>query len=154
MELPLTGGCQCGAVRYAVSAPPLTVYACHCTECQRLSASAFGMSAPVPRDAISITSGEPRRWSRTAESGNVVTGVFCPDCGTRLLHESSGMQGLVVVKAGSFDDTSWLHPVGHFWVKSAQPWLRERLDGAIFEGQAQDFRVLIDAWRARQVGED
>jgi len=153
ISLPQAGGCQCGAVRYEVTRPPLTVYACHCTECQRLSASAFGMSAPVPRDAIRITKGEPGRWSRTAESGNTVTGVFCRDCGTRLFHESSGMPGLIVVKAGSFDDTSWLHPVGHFWTASAQPWLRDRLDGEIFEGQARDFTTLIAAWNALQGAE-
>ena len=39
-----TGGCQCGAVRYEVTGPPIKLYVCHCTECQRQSGSAFGMS--------------------------------------------------------------------------------------------------------------
>ena len=43
-EVLLTGGCQCGAVRYAISAAPLRLIACHCRECQKQSASAFGMS--------------------------------------------------------------------------------------------------------------
>jgi len=153
MELPLTGGCQCGAVRYAVDAPALTVYACHCTECQRRSASAFGMSAPVSRDALRVTQGAPRQWSRTAESGNRVTGFFCPDCGTRLFHETTGVPGVTVVKAGTFDDTSWLHPVGHFWMRSAQPWLRDSLQGTTFDKQAPDFTLMIDLWRARQTQE-
>ena len=41
MQLPLTGGCQCKGVRYQITAEPLTVYVCHCTECQCQSASAF-----------------------------------------------------------------------------------------------------------------
>ena len=48
--LPLEGGCQCGAVRYAISAAPLTLYCCHCTECQAQSSSAFGMSMLVDYD--------------------------------------------------------------------------------------------------------
>ena len=150
IQLPLTGGCQCGAVRYEVTAQPLTIYACHCTECQRLSASAFGMSMPVPRDAVRITRGAPRRWSRTADSGDVVTALFCGDCGTRLIHETAGNQAVTVVKPGSLDDTSWLRPVGHYWTRSAQPWIREHLDGLIFERQARDFTVLIDAWRTHE----
>jgi len=45
--LPLCGGCPCGAVRFAVKAMPLLVYACHCGECQRASGSSFGLSMPV-----------------------------------------------------------------------------------------------------------
>jgi hypothetical protein len=152
IALPLTGGCQCGAVRYEVTAPPLTVYACHCTECQRLSASAFGMSMPVPRGAVRITKGTPKRWSRTADSGNLVSGLFCGDCGCRLIHETCGNDAVVVVKPGTLDDTSWLRPVGHYWTQSAQPWLRGRLEGLVFERQARDFSVLIEAWRAREDG--
>jgi len=51
MVAPYTGGCQCGQIRYEIRAEPLTLYACHCKECQT---SAFGMSMPVPRDAVVI----------------------------------------------------------------------------------------------------
>ena len=64
MRLPITGGCQCGAVRYAIAAAPLTVYACHCTDCQRQSGSAFALSLIAPRDAVRITEGTPAVWER------------------------------------------------------------------------------------------
>jgi len=54
MRLPLTGGCQCGTVRYQITAAPLAVYVCHCTECQRQSGSAFALSLAVPRDALAV----------------------------------------------------------------------------------------------------
>lgn len=44
-----TGGCQCGSVRYEFAGEPLALYVCHCIECRRQSASAFGMSLAVPR---------------------------------------------------------------------------------------------------------
>ncbi len=42
---PLTGGCQCGQVRYELTGSPLGLYVCHCRECRKQSASAFGISA-------------------------------------------------------------------------------------------------------------
>ncbi len=94
MKLPLTGGCQCGAVRYEIDAEPLTVIACHCTQCQQ-SASAFGMTVPVPRAALTIT-----------------------DCGVRLYHEPAN-KAFLNLKAGTFDDTSWDQPRRHIWTERA-----------------------------------
>ena len=59
MRLPLTGGCQCGGVRYEIKAAPLSLYVCHCTECQRQSGSAFALSLAVPRDAFAVVRGTP-----------------------------------------------------------------------------------------------
>ena len=49
---PLAGGCQCGAIRYAITAEPGPIYVCHCRECQKQSASAFGISVSVPGGAL------------------------------------------------------------------------------------------------------
>ena len=57
---PLFGGCQCGAIRYELSHGPLQLYVCHCTECRKQSASAFGISFIVPQTALRLTQGEPR----------------------------------------------------------------------------------------------
>jgi hypothetical protein len=53
----LTGGCQCGAVRYACDAAPLALYVCHCLECRHQSGSAFGMSLEMPPGTIRVTKG-------------------------------------------------------------------------------------------------
>ena len=63
------GGCQCGAVRYRITGEPIALYVCHCRECQKQSASAFGLSLEVPRAALRLTSGTPRRWTRMSDSG-------------------------------------------------------------------------------------
>jgi Glutathione-dependent formaldehyde-activating enzyme len=67
--LPLTGGCPCETVRFECTAMPLLVYACHCTECQRWSGSAFSISMPVAAKSFRVTRGEPKHWRRTGASG-------------------------------------------------------------------------------------
>jgi len=49
MKLPQTGGCQCGKIRYRITEEPQLVYTCHCTDCQRLTSSAFSMGIVRPR---------------------------------------------------------------------------------------------------------
>src|SRR5436190_21481677 len=100
VSLPLAGGCQCGACRYAITAQPLTVYACHCSECRRQSGGAFGMSMPVPRGGFAFTRGTPRMWRRTAASGRAVEAASCLDCGTRLAHFPARNPAVVNVKPG------------------------------------------------------
>src|SRR5689334_20167359 len=81
MRLPQTGGCQCGALRYEISQPPKLVYTCHCTACQRLSGSAFGMGLLIPRKEFSLSDREPWPFERVAESGRTVMRWACPECG-------------------------------------------------------------------------
>ena len=76
MSFPYTGGCQCGKIRYEIRAEPLTLYVCHCQECQKQSSSAFGMSLTVPRDSVVIVEGEPKAWTRKADSGHEVKNFF------------------------------------------------------------------------------
>lgn len=151
LRLPLTGGCQCGSVRYAVTQAPLTLYACHCTECQAQSSSAFGMSMLVRRGDLAVDWRALRIWTRRAAVGGSLACRFCPTCGTRLFHE--GGDGIVSVKAGSLDDRSWLRPVGHIWTRSAQPW--SRFDDAALvyaTGPADGYAALEDAFRAAMAG--
>ncbi len=151
-KLPLAGGCQCGALRYQVRAEPLALYACHCTECQRQSGGAFGMSMPVPRDGVRITAGACKTWDRIAGSGATVTAMFCPDCGTRVYHEPASLPSITMIKPGTLDDTSWLEPIAHYWTRSAQPWTRPMHQGLVFERQSPNIDIAIRAWRARESG--
>ena len=152
MKLPLTGGCQCGQVRYEIRAEPVAVWACHCTECQRQSGAAYALSMPTPRDAIVVTEGRTARWERTADSGRKMMCVYCPDCGTRLWHEPAALAAISIVKPGTLDDTSWLYPVGHIWTKSKQPWVEIPAEAIVFEGHPADTAPMVAAWKARQAG--
>jgi hypothetical protein len=151
MKLPLTGGCQCGALRYEVRQAPLSLYVCHCTECQRQSGSAFGLSLLVARDAIAV-SGTAKRWRRRLDSGYAIECVFCPECGTRLWHEPERNPAGAVVKPGTLDDTRWLGPVGHIWTKSVQPWFEIPADTVNYDAQPPELSRLISAWQGRSGG--
>jgi len=118
----LTGGCQCGAVRYCVSGAPRAVYVCHCRECQKQSSSAFGVSVYVERSDFSLLSGSPRSWSRPADSGRIIDCVFCPQCGSRVWHEGGGgLAEFITIKGGSLDQPVDLCGVTHVWTSRKLP---------------------------------
>ena len=89
------GGCQCGALRYEITAAPLVLYLCHCSECQTQSGSAFGMSLAVPSEAFSMRSGTPKTWARSSASGYGVDCAFCADCGVRIFHRPERKPGTI-----------------------------------------------------------
>jgi hypothetical protein len=149
IALPASGGCACGAIRYELREEPLTLYACHCGDCQTQSGSAFSLSAFVKRAAIVITRGETRSWRRRAESGRMMTCHFCPDCGTRLWNDPDRLPDMTVLKPGTLDDTRWLRPIGHVWTKSALPGTAFAPGEILYDEQPPDLSKLIEAWQRR-----
>jgi hypothetical protein len=118
----LAGGCQCGAVRYAIAGAPGRLFVCHCRECQRQSGSAFGMSLIVRREAFAVTQGETRDWSRNADSGRTMSCHFCAVCGSRLWHAREGIETFSV-KAGSLDVPADVSRAIHIWTSRKVPGL-------------------------------
>lgn len=127
-----TGGCQCGAVRYELTAPPLQVYVCHCRECRKQSASAFGISVIMRSEDVKLVSGNPRRWSRPTDSGATLHCFFCPDCGSRVFHGDRLVEDSISVKGGSIDDPPDISQAHHIWTC-------RKLPGIVIPEQAQQF---------------
>jgi hypothetical protein len=123
MELPQTGGCQCGAVRYEITQTPIIVYTCHCTDCQRMTSSAFSLGCVLPDGAFRLVQGEPKGVQRTTGSGRVSTRWVCPECGVWVCTAPRPGSTVRNVRGGTLDDTSWLRPTAHIWTRSKQPWL-------------------------------
>jgi hypothetical protein len=118
--MPLTGGCQCGAVRYEVTAEPVALYVCHCRECRQQSASAFGISVIVPAEAFNFKQGRLKSWTRPADSGRVVECMFCIECGSRICHSAPG-EATLSVKGGSLDSPIDLSGAFHIWTSRKLP---------------------------------
>ena len=147
---PQRGACLCGDVAYSLSEDPLTLYVCHCTDCQRQSGSSFALSLIVRREALQFVRGQPHEFSIEMPDGRVKRSHCCTRCSTRLWGPSN-VSGLAVVEPGTLDDTSWLHPVGHIWTRSAQPWVAIPEDSLSFERepQAEEWLGLVRAWKNR-----
>src|ERR1700681_463735 len=76
----LTGGCQCGAIRFALSAAPVKVSICHCRMCQKASGAPFASFADIERGDFTWTRGKPAAF----RSSSLAERDFCRDCGTPL----------------------------------------------------------------------
>lgn len=119
----LTGGCQCGAVRYALYARPEDVHLCHCRMCQKAVGNAFAALAPVRRRDFAWTRGTPAVFL----SSSAAERLFCAACGTPLgfaYVDGDWMDPTI----GSLDDPAAVAPQQHYGVESRVAWL-DRLDG-------------------------
>ena len=118
----LSGGCQCGAVRYRLAATPRGASVCHCRMCQKATGSPFGAYAPTPREALVFTRGEPKlfRSSDIAERG------FCADCGTPLTYRNvTGSR--ISVTICSLDNPDAVAPESQLDAGNAVSWLADCL---------------------------
>lgn len=118
---PRAGGCQCGNLRYEITGTPGELYACHCLECRKLTASAFSMSLMVRVADFRLTRGTPKVWTRPADSGRTIRCLFCPDCGSRIVHETEGDDEWLVVKPGSLDEPVNYASAIHIWTRRKLP---------------------------------
>lgn len=135
MNLPARGSCQCGDVTYLVTEEPLFTVACHCSDCQKLSTSAFSISMILKRTGFEILSGDLKCWERPTAAGGVAVCWFCPNCGNRIYHENPEMPEIVRLKPGTLDDTAILAPQAHCWTCREQPWLERISELPKFEKQ-------------------
>jgi hypothetical protein len=122
MSTPFSGGCVCGAVRYECAAEPMAVAHCYCTDCQKTSGGQMSTNLLVPKPAFKVVKGQSTTYDTTADSGNTVTRHFCGKCGSSLWSVPNAIPDLLVIKAGSLDDPSWLKPAMSIYCDSAQPW--------------------------------
>lgn len=119
----MDGGCGCGQVRYTISAPQLpVVYACHCTDCQTQSGSAFALQMPVFEAMLTVT-GELICGERTQPSGAIGTIFACSKCLVRLYSKNSTRPGMVTIRAGTLDASKDVVPKFHLWTRSRQSWV-------------------------------
>ncbi|WP_375383092.1 GFA family protein [uncultured Sphingomonas sp.] len=122
-EARLTGGCSCGTVRYTLSAPPLAVAACHCTQCRKQSGAAFSVNLIVRASSLAVQ-GEIATWQdEDTESGAPLLRDHCGRCGSPIRSVPSASPKLVALKAGSLDDPAPFVPGMHIWTQSKLPWV-------------------------------
>jgi hypothetical protein len=149
MPAPYTGRCLCGSIGFRVTEEPLTVYACHCTDCQKRSGSAFSLSVWVNYRAIEVTKGEPVQHESATEDGRVRNLRICPRCISHLWAEPRPGSHIAVVRGGTLDDADGLRPIAHLWTRSAQPWFPFPDEATKYETQPNNLLELVALWRDR-----
>jgi hypothetical protein len=113
-----TGGCQCGAVRYALYAEPTNPHVCHCRMCQKAFGSYFAPLAGVPLADLGWVKGTPGIF----KSSQAVERGFCRDCGTPLFFRYLG-RDRISVALGSLDDPARVVPAKQFGIESRLPFV-------------------------------
>ena len=110
----LSGGCQCGAVRYRVTGGLEAPHLCHCRMCQKAAGNYFMPLAFAPGDRLVVTRGEPA-WFRSSDP---VRRGFCARCGTPLFFDTLQSDGIAIT-LGSLDDPSAVPPASNDGIESA-----------------------------------
>lgn len=109
---------MCGGIRFRVTAPPLLTAACHCTGCQKLSASAYSLTIAVPSDGFSVTRGEPVIGGMHGQHRQ----LYCPHCKNWMFTQPHGLDFIVNVRATMLDDHHWYAPFIEVFTSEKLPW--------------------------------
>lgn len=145
MTQTMTGGCQCGRVRYTVQADPDEAYLCHCKMCQRATGGVAAAFAGVEQGDAEWQV-EPDWY----DSSPIAQRSFCSHCGSPLgfrFREGSTKMDLTI---GSFDDPSVFRPKHHFAVESLrEAWIDT---SALPRHRAVDYDVLVEKWKDAGLG--
>ena len=131
MSEAYAGGCACGAIGYEISGEPVMNH-CQCRDCQRKSGTGHGSYLTFPRAGVQHT-GAAKHWDIVADSGNVKTRAFCPDCGSPVYMTFSAMPDIFTVHAASLDDPSRYKPQAVSYTMCGYAWDKIDPNLAIFE---------------------
>jgi len=132
----LAGGCQCGAVRYRLTADPTGNNICHCRMCQKASGGPLMAFGGVRMAEFIVTHGA----ISTFQSSDIAERGFCAQCGTPLTYRGLGADRISVT-LGSLDDPNEVEPTGQLGVESRVRWLTRSLVAP---------ETLTEQWLARR----
>ena len=137
-EVGVTGGCQCGAVRYRLDATPDHGMICHCRMCQKASGGLFMAYCGVPKSLFVVT----HSTLSIFQSSDIVERGFCAACGTPLTYRLLSGQRIAVTMV-SLDNPEAVAPEQQLGTESRISWL----DSALATPEAS----LSDWLRNRQI---
>ena len=116
-----------------ISEEPIITAACHCTHCQRATGSAYSLNICLPESGFSIKGETLRYYLDKGDSGLPLKRFFCHQCGSPLYTQADSMPGIMIVKAGTLDDTSGFSPAANIWCDSKMEWLKGNAKPANFD---------------------
>jgi len=114
----LTGGCQCGAIRFALTAAPVKISICHCRMCQKASGAPFASFADIEKSDFAWTRGKPAAF----KSSTIAERDFCRDCGTPLSFRRIDGERIEIM-TGAFDRPDRVIPTRQYGTESRLGWV-------------------------------
>ena len=144
VQLPVEGSCRCGRVRLRVGKAPILTMACHCAGCQKMTASAFSLSAAIPSDAFEV------------EGETVIGGLhgaaehhFCPHCKSWLFTRPEGMDWFVNLRPTMLDGAPWTTPFIETCVSEKLAWATTPAVHSFAQfPPMEDYEGLVAAYQA------
>lgn len=134
MGVNITGGCLCGSIRYVATAKPIVTRACWCKLCQSLASGNATINLAFLKSSITIE-GQLNDYQSVADDGNKMHRKFCPNCGTHVTSEAEERPNIIVIRAGTLDDTEQVKVEGIIWTSEAPSWATLDPDLPHFERQ-------------------
>jgi len=131
-EVPMEGGCACGAVTYRFDFPLMIVHCCHCRWCQRETGSAFVINALIETSKLAVT-GAVETIVTPSQSGKGQIVIRCPRCKIALWsHYAGGGPKVAFVRVGTMGDPAACPPDVHIFTGSKLPWIKLPKDAKAF----------------------
>ena len=115
-----TGSCRCGQLRFEIRSAPIMTTACHCTGCQKMSASAFSLTALVAADSFAVTQGEPIIGGLHGASKH----YFCQHCLSWLFTRPAETDAVVGVRSTLLENARHFAPFIETWTSEKLPWVQ------------------------------
>ncbi|PDT86326.1 GFA family protein [Sinorhizobium sp. BJ1] len=120
----IDGQCHCGFVTYEAEIDPEDVTICHCTDCQRLTGSAYRVTASTPSTSFRLRGGEPKLYVKIGENGRKRLQFFCPQCGSPIYTTGTDEDAEEIgIRVGTINQRGELTPRAQIWCSSALPWV-------------------------------
>ena len=136
MSEVVTGGCNCGGVRYEVRGKLRDVIVCHCAQCRRMSGH-FVAATACRRPQFRLVEDRSLRWYVAVRG---FRRGFCNECGSSLFFEQEGGER-VSIAAGSLDAPQGLKIAAHIFAGEAGDYYR--IDSSVPVSQGGEHRVAL-----------
>lgn len=121
MQLPQSGGCLCGNVRFTIQAEPMVMGICHCRDCQMTAGTSQTTQIGLSTHGVELV-GETATYSRPADSGNLIHRHFCRTCGSPTHTTNDAMPDMIFLRAVHLDDPEQFRPMMEVYTASRPSW--------------------------------
>jgi hypothetical protein len=120
--MQIHGSCHCQSIQYEAVVNPKRTTICHCTDCQKLTGSAYRVSVPAIEGSFRLTAGTPSIYVKVGDSGARRAQAFCPSCGSPLYTYAADNPKIYGLRVGCISQRGELIPRRQKWCRSALKW--------------------------------